>query len=188
MSLENKQNRILQLKATVASAYGNYKQALQQWYEIAVDIGVEYGNHNSLADFICECIDKKYLSRVVLGQVLKKTNDNLVFVAKEKKIVQAVGYSKDDTVKVDLFTIKNEVEKKDYTLESFDLSLSALFAKIKKNNLDIVQVKQKINKLLVDLGQRLRNSPLGLAWVGYWSSVGFGALLVVVSFFVSTDT
>lgn len=152
MTLENKQNRILQLKATVASAYGNYKTAIQEWYEIAVDIGVDFGNHNSLADFICECIDKKYLSRVVLGQVLKKTNDNLVFVGKEKKIVQAVGYSKDDTVKVDLFTIKNEIEKKDYTLESFDMSLASLVAKIKKNNLDITQVKTKINKMLADLG------------------------------------
>lgn len=152
MSLENKQNQILQLKATCAAAYGNYKQALQQWYSIAIDIGIEYGNHNSLADFICECIDKKYLSRVVLGQVLKKTNENLVFVAREKKIVQAVGYNKADTVKVDLFTIKNEIEKKEYTLESFDLSLSALLSKIKKNNLDISQVKQKINKMLADLG------------------------------------
>ena len=152
MTLENKQNRILQLKSVVASAYGNYKTALQEWYEVAVDIGVEYGNHNSLADFVVECINNKYLSRVVLGQVLKKTNDNLVFVAKEKKIVQAVGYSKDDTVKVDIFTIKNEVEKKEYTLESFDLSLASLVAKIKKNNLDISQVKTKINKMLADLG------------------------------------
>lgn len=152
MTLENKQNQILQLKATVASAYGNYKTAIQEWYEVAVDIGVEYGNHNSLADFVVECINNKYLSRVVLGQVLKKTNDNLVFVAKEKKIVQAVGYSKDDTVKVDIFTIKNEVEKKDYTLESFDLALASLVAKIKKNNLDISQVKTKINKMLADLG------------------------------------
>lgn len=152
MTLENKQNQILQLKSAVASAYGNYKNALQQWYEIAVDIGTEYGNHNSLADFILECIEKKYLSRVVLGQVLKKTNENLVFVAREKKIVQAVGYNKADTVKVDLFSIKNEVEKKDYTLESFDLSLSALLNKIKKNNLDLVQVKTKINKMLSDLG------------------------------------
>lgn len=152
MSLENKQNQILQLKATVASAYGNYKTALQEWYNIAVDIGIEYGNHNSLADFILECIEKKYLSRVVLGQVLKKTNDNLVFVAREKKIVQAVGYNKADTIKVDLFTIKNEIEKKEYTLDSFDLSLSALVAKIKKNNLDLVQVKTKINKMLSDLG------------------------------------
>lgn len=152
MTLENKQHQILQLKATVASAYGNYKQALQQWYDIAVDIGIEYGNHNSLADFVGECINNKYLSRVVLGQVLKKTNENLVFVAKEKKIVQAVGYDKTDTIKVDLFTIKNEIERKEYTLDSFDLSLSALLAKIKKNNLDITQVKTKINKMLADLG------------------------------------
>lgn len=152
MTLENKQNQILQLKATCASAYGNYKTALQEWYNIAVDIGIEYGNHNSLADFVVECINNKYLSRVVLGQVLKKTNDSLVFVAREKKIVQAVGYNKDDTVKVDIFTIKNEVEKKDYTLESFDMSLAALVAKIKKNNLDLVQVKTKINKMLSELG------------------------------------
>lgn len=144
--IENYNNLINSIIAT----HNDLKIKSQLAYENAVKHAKEFGDWFLFADFINKLLVNKIATGQHLFNIMKATNEKLIYQAKKASIKQDKGFNKDNTVIVENIWFDKYTGKTAKQAAVFDemhllLSIRNLIKKAIKNNIDKEKIKQAFN-------------------------------------------
>ena len=142
------------LMNAIIATHNDLKIKSQLAYENAVRHAIDFGDWFLLADFINKLLVNKIATGQHLFNVMKATNDKLIYQAKKASIKQDKGFNKENTVIVENIWLDKYTGKTEKQAAVFDevhllLSIQNLIKKAIKNNIDKEKIKQAFNNASV---------------------------------------
>ena len=150
MTKENYIENYNNLMNAIIATHNDLKIKSQLAYENAVRHAKEFGDWFLFADFINKLLVNKIATGQHLFNVMKATNEKLIYQAKKASIKQDKGFNKENTVIVENIWLDKYTGKTEKQAAVFDevrllLSIQNLIKKAIKNNIDKEKIKQAFN-------------------------------------------
>ena len=150
MTKENYIENYNNLMNAIIATHNDLKIKSQLAYENAVKHAVTYGDWFLFADFINKLLVNKIATGQHLYNVMKATNEKLIYQAKKASIKQDKDFNKENTVIIDNIWLDKYTGKTEKQAAVFDevhllLSIQNLIKKAIKNNIDKEKIKQAFN-------------------------------------------
>lgn len=151
MTKENYIENYNNLMNAIIATHNDLKIKSQLAYENAVKHAVAFGDWFLFADFINKLLVNKIATGQHLFNVMKATNEKLIYQAKKASIKQDKDFNKENTVILDNIWLDKYTGKTAKQAAVFDevhllLSIQNLIKKAIKNNIDKEKIKQAFNK------------------------------------------
>ena len=150
MTKENYIENYNNLMNAIIATHNDLKIKSQLAYENAVKHAVAFGDWFLFADFINKLLVNKIATGQHLYNVMKATNEKLIYQAKKASIKQDKDFNKENTVIIDNIWLDKYTGKTEKQAVVFDevrllLSIQNLIKKAIKNNIDKEKIKQAFN-------------------------------------------
>ena len=150
MTKENYIENYNNLMNAIIATHNDLKIKSQLAYENAVRHAKEFGDWFLFADFINKLLVNKIATGQHLFNVMKATNEKLIYQAKKASIKQDKDFNKENTVILDNIWLDKYTGKTEKQAAVFDevhllLSIQNLIKKAIKNNIDKEKITQAFN-------------------------------------------
>ena len=154
MTKENYIENYNNLMNAIIATHNDLKIKSQLAYENAVRHAKEFGDWFLFADFINKLLVNKIATGQHLFNVMKATNEKLIYQAKKASIKQDKDFNKENTVIIDNIWLDKYTGKTAKQAAVFDevhllLSIQNLIKKAIKNNIDKEKIKQAFNNVSI---------------------------------------